>query len=237
MRTERSVRRRRTASMTYERTMIEMRRHMTVLLAVVAVVFAVVAPAAATAAEYETAGVSWHAQQAGLGKSGPVAGASAQLVRNDNGIAYRLDTTGLEEGNAYTLWLVVVNNPSACLATPCAAPEIINNPATDSQVRFAAGHVAGASGSGTFAGHVSEGPLSGWLSDGSLEDSRGAEIHLVVNDHGPAIAEFMPDMIHTYRGGCSDASPFPPVFPGTALADGETGPNICRLYQAAVFLP
>lgn len=214
-----------------------MRRHVTMLLAVIAVLFAVVAPAAGTAAERQTAGVNWHAQQAGLGKSGPVAGASAQVVRNDNGIAYKLNTTGLEGGNAYTLWLVVINNPSACASTPCSAADIINNSATDSQVRFAAGHVAGASGNGTFAGHVSEGPLSGWLPGRSLDDARTAEIHLVVNDHGPAIAEFMPGMIHTYRGGCSNASPFPPVFPATALADGEVGPNICRLYQAAVFLP
>jgi hypothetical protein len=217
--------------------MIEMRRHISLLLAVMAVLFAVVAPAAATGAEHQTAGVSWHAQQAGQGKSGPVAGASATVVRNDNGIAYRLNTKGLEEGNAYTLWLVVVNNPSACVFTPCSAADIINNSDSDSQVRFAAGHVAGASGNGTFAGHVSEGPLSGWLPDRTLEDGRGAEVHLVVNDHGPAIPEHMPDMIHTYRGGCSDASPFPPVFPATALTDGETGPNTCRLYQAAVFLP
>ncbi len=238
MRTERSNRRRRNASMSNERTMIEMRRrNMTIVLAVVALSAALIAPAAAAGAEQQTVGVSWHAQQASQGKSGPVAGASAQLVRNDNGIAYRLSTTGLESGNAYTLWLVVVNNPSACTSNPCAAPEIINNPATDSQVRFAAGRLAGASGIGTFAGHVSEGTLSGWLSDRSLEDARGAEIHLVVNDHGPALSEFMPGMIKTYRGGCSNASPFPGVFPATALADGEVGPNICRLYQAAVFLP
>lgn len=216
--------------------MIEMRRHASMLLAVMAVLFAVVAPAAAGEAEHQTAGVNWHAQQAGLGKSGPVAGASAQIVRNDNGIGYRLNTTGLEEGNAYTLWLVVINNPSICAADPCSAAEIFN-PASRSQVRFAAGHVAGAAGNGTFAGHVSVGPLSGWLPNGSLEDARAADIHLVVNDHGPAIAEFMPGMIHTYRGGCSNASPFPAVFPATALADGEAGPNICRLYQAATFSP
>lgn len=214
-----------------------MKRHVTMLLAVMALLLAVVAPAGAEAAEQQTTGVSWHAQQAGLGKTGAVAGASAQLVRNDNGITYRLNTTGLDAGNAYTLWLVVINNPSACSATPCSAPDIINNAATDSQVRFAAGHLAGGSGNGTFAGRVGEGPLSGWLSGRSLEDSKGAEIHLVVNDHGPAIAEFMPGMISTYRGGCSDSSPFPGVFPATALADGEAGPNICRLYQAAVFLP
>jgi hypothetical protein len=58
----------------------------------------------------------------------------------------------------------------------------------------------------------------------------------VINDHGPMLPEFMPGMIQTYRGGCSDSSPFPGVFPATALADGEDGPNTCRLHQAAVFL-
>lgn len=210
-----------------------MRRHVTILLAVIATMLAVMAPASADGADKETATVSWHPQQ---GKSDTVSGASAQVVRNDNGITYQLRTTGLRPGNAYTLWLVVINNPAFCAGAACTAGEIFN-PASDSQVRFASGHVAGGSGQGTFAGHVSEGALSGWLSNRGLEDARTAEIHLVVNDHGPALPEFMPDMIHTYRGGCSNASPFPGIFPATALADGEVGPNICRLYQSATFRP
>jgi hypothetical protein len=143
----------------------------------------------------------------------------------------------LTPGNAYTLWLVVITNPEACTATPCTAANIFNA-ATESQVRFAAGHVAGGSGQGTFAGSVKEGTLSGWLPDRSFDDAMGVSVHLVINDHGPMLPEHMPGMIHTYRGGCSDASPFPPIFavpPSTALADGEVGPNICRLYQAATF--
>jgi hypothetical protein len=194
-------------------------------------------PVLSVGAHHQSAAVNWHAQQAGFGRSGPVAGAQAHLIRNANGITYRMTTNSLTPGNAYTLWLVVVNNPSACSTTPCAAPELFSNLATDAQVRFAAGHVAGGSGNGTFAGSVKEGPLSGWLADGSLENSMGAEVHLVINDHGVKLPEFMPGMIHTYRGGCSNSSPFPPFFPATALADGEVGPNICRLYQAAIFLP
>lgn len=193
-------------------------------------------PLLSVGAQHQSAVVNWHAQQAGFGRSGPVAGARANLVRNPNGISYRLTTNSLTPGNAFTLWLVIINNPAACTATPCAAPDFLLNDAPDAQVRFAAGHVAGGSGNGTFAGSVKEGPLSGWLADGSLQNSLGAEVHLVINDHGPMIPEFMPGMIHTYRGGCADSSPFPAVFPPSALADGEVGPNICRLYQAAVFL-
>jgi hypothetical protein len=42
-------------------------------------------------------------------------------------------------------------------------------------------------------------------------------------------------MIHTYRGGCSDDSPFPSLFPAIAIADGDVGPNTCRLFQSAIF--
>jgi hypothetical protein len=189
----------------------------------------------AAAVTQQDAMVNWHAQQAGLGRSGPVAGASASLVRNANGASFRLSTTGLMPGNAYTLWLVVVNNPDACLNTPCTAGDLFTNAAVDAQVRFAAGHVAGGSGRGTFAGAVQEGPMPGWLADRSFDDSMGAEIHLVINDHGPMLPAHMPGMIHTYRGGCANTSPFPAVFPATALADGEPGPNTCRLYQVAVF--
>jgi hypothetical protein len=178
--------------------------------------------------------VNWHAQQAGLGRTGPVDGASASLVRNANGVSFHLTTNSLTAGNAYTLWLVVVNNPDACASTPCTPADIFN-PATQSQVRFAAGHVAGGSGQGTFAGSLQEGTISGWQPDRSFEDAMGVEVHLVINDHGPMLSAYMPGMIHTYRGGCSDASPFPAIFPATARADGEVGPNICRLYQAATF--
>ncbi len=190
----------------------------------------------------QTTGVNWHAQQqltafGGNGKSGAVGGAQARLLRNKDGISYQIQTKELNPGNAYSLWLVVINNPGACASTPCTARDILVNPNTDSQVRSGGtGRVAGGSGEGTMAGRAQAGPLSGWLEGRSLHNIDGAEVHLVINDHGPALPEFMPEMITTYRAGCSDSSPFPAVFPPTALADGAPGPNTCLLYQAAVFL-
>jgi hypothetical protein len=128
----------------------------------------------------------------------------------------------------------VITNPAACANSPCTAPDIFNA-ATLSQVRYAAGNVTGGSGRSTFAGAVSVGTLSGWLADRAFDDPMGVEVHLVVNDHGPMIPAYMPGMIHTYRAGCSDASPFPAIFPATALADGAAGPNTCRLAQVAIF--
>jgi hypothetical protein len=192
------------------------------------------APAQARA-NHQSTGVAWHAQQAPA-HAGAVADATATLMRNDNGVRYQLHTTGLTPGNVYTLWLVVVNEAGECAGSPCTGPDVILNAATRSQVSYAGGHVVGGS-SGTFAGHVQVGPIDGWLPDRTLEDASSAEIHLVVNDHGPAIPGLVSDMLSTYRGGCSDASPFPGIFPPSAIADGQTGPNICRLFQSAIFSP
>lgn len=192
------------------------------------------APAGGEAATTSTVAVSWHAQMAPL--TGPVEGARAKLVRNANGISYALHATNLTPGNAYTLWQVVVNNPAACATRPCTATDVFGNPAADAQVSYAAGHVVGGRGQATFAGSQQVGAIpDGWLADRGLTDPYGAEVHLVVNGHGPALAEFLPDMIHTYRGGCADSSPYPAIFPPTALADGEPGPNTCLLTQVAIF--
>lgn len=203
----------------------------------VAVLLALTVPgvsATADPATNPTVGVTWHMQS---GKSGPVDGASASLTRTDSGIAYRFHARELTPEHAYTLWLVVIDHPEQCQTTPCAAGDFLVNDGPDAQVTFAAGHVVGGSGTTTFAGHRSAGDIEGWLDDRSFDNPRGAEVHLVVNDHGPRLAEHMPGMIHTYRGGCSDSSPFPAVFPPSALADGEPGPNTCLLTQAAVFVP
>ena len=210
-------------------------RRLVVIGAILVAVAAFGAAAAFGSADRSTAGVNWHPQQASLGNEGPVDNASATLTRNANGISYRLQTNSLTANSAYTLWVVVVNNPAACDPSPCTAPDIIQNPATDSQVLFGTGLVAGGSGEATFAGAVKEGDLPGWLQDRSFDDATTAEIHLVLNDHGTKIPAMLPDMMKTYRGGCSDESPFPGIFPATALTDGEVGPNTCLLSQSAVF--
>jgi hypothetical protein len=200
--------------------------------------------ATAAPADYQTATVMWHPQS---GMSGPVApGAEATLVRRPGGVSFSIRTEELRPHHAYTVWFVVINNPSACEATPCSGPDIVLNPGTDgtdSQVTYGAGHVSGGSGRAGFAGAFAAGPIEGWLPDGGLWEPMTAEIQLVVNDHGPMLIPtedgrmrpvYMPEMTHTYRAGCTDAS-IPGIFPDTARADGTPGPNACQLYQVAVF--
>ncbi|HEX6386601.1 MAG TPA: hypothetical protein VF177_18165 [Anaerolineae bacterium] len=184
-------------------------------------------------AAIQTADVNWHMQSG----SGPVDGAWAKLLRNDNGASFTFHARELNPGHVYTVWFATVNNPSACATTHCSAADIIlNSAAVASDVTYGAGHVAGQSGQAAFGGHIAAGDLpNGWLGNG-FTNPRGAEIHLVLNDHGPAIPDLLSNMLHSYRGGCTDES-LPPIFPATAFADGIPGPNTCRLYQVAIFQP
>ncbi len=166
-----------------------------------------------------------------------VLGATASLVRNDAGASFTFQTSELAADHAYTVWFVVVNAPENCAANPCSPADILFNTAVvQADVTYGAGHVVGRHGNGTFAGHHSIGSFANsWFGNG-FTNPRGAEIHLILNDHGPAIPSMVANQISTYRGGCTDAS-IPPPFPATARADGIPGPNTCQLYQFAIFQP
>lgn len=185
----------------------------------------------------QTAALNWHAQS---GSEGPVGdGAEATLERTADGVSYQITTHSLVPGDAYTVWFIVVNDPAACADSPCTPPEILGEPAVDGQVTWGFdGQVADEEGNATLAADVAAGPLlHGWLPVQGLDDPLAAEIHLVLNDHGPVIEDMRDEMLSTYRAGCSDDSPFPDIFPDTALADGPPGPNTCQLYQSATFQP
>ena len=99
------------------------------------------------------------------------------------------------------------------------------------------GVIVGESGEAHFAAYLPVGEVTDdpWFGNG-FTNPTGAEIHLVINSHGPLIPERAGEMLNTYRAGCTDES-IPPAFPDTARADGEAGPNSCSLVQAAVFQP
>jgi hypothetical protein len=183
--------------------------------------------------DHQTAPVLWHPQ---TGQTASVAaGAVANLVRRPDGVSFSLRTEQLRPNHAYTVWFVVINNPAACSATPCSGPDILLNPDTDSQVTYGGGHIGGGGGRAGFAGSFQAGAIEGWLPGGGLWDPTTAEIQLVLNDHGPMLSGYMPEMTHTYRAGCTESS-IPAIFPASARADGTPGPNTCQLYQMAVFV-
>ena len=164
-----------------------------------------------------------------------IEGSSATLMRSEEGIFATMSTDRLEDGHVYTLWVVIVNNPEVCEASSCTPPEILgNSDELQSEVTWGDGIIVSDEGRAEFTIYLPAGDVQEpWFGNG-LTNPTGAQIHLIINDHGELIPEMAANMLNTYRGGCTDDS-LPPPFPDTAKADGEAGPNTCALVQAAIF--
>lgn len=165
----------------------------------------------------------------------PIKGSKATLVTTEDGFFANLDTHELIPGNVYTLWLVAINEPGACETSPCKPPDVLERTAeTQADVGYGDGIIA-ESEQGRLSSYQPVGQLRGaWFGNG-LQKPQTAEIHLVVHDHGPLLPEMATTMLNTYRGGCTDET-VPDAFPDTAKADGEAGPNACRLVQDVIFV-
>jgi len=163
-----------------------------------------------------------------------IEGATATVIATEDGIAVRFATQELEENHAYTLWVAMMNNPEACSVRPCPGPEtLMNSDLIETEVT---------QGSGLLYSDNTRMELTAFIPVGDVEDSwfengltnpTGAEIHLVLMDHGELIPEMAVEMLNTTRGGCTDES-VPPPYPDNAKADGEPGPNTCRGMQLAI---
>lgn len=164
-----------------------------------------------------------------------IEGTRAELMTSFKGAVASIHTKTLTPDHVYTLWWVVINEPAACATMPCTAPDILENTeAVQADIAYGDGIIAGEDGEGVFNSILPKGDMKGsWFSRGFL-NPEGAEIHLVLNDHGPLLPSQAHSMVHSYRGGCTTES-IPPAFPETAATDGVPGPNTCALVQVVVF--
>lgn len=172
------------------------------------------------------------------GAMGPIEGATAEIYTTKAGATAHMQTVGLNPGHVYTAWWVIANNPAACDNSPCSPQDLLGKQdEVQTEVTYADGVIAGENGEANFAAYLPAGEVTNnpWFGH-HFPDPTAAEIHLVINTHGPVIPEMVDEMLSSYRAGCSDDS-LPPPFPDTAKADGEPGPNSCGLMQAAVFQP
>ena len=162
--------------------------------------------------------------------------ASATVITSEEGLFALLKTTELEENHVYTMWVVIVNNPEACDNSPCTPADVLGK--TDevqAEATWGDSMIYTEDARMEFTAYVPAGDVhEPWFGHG-LSDPLGAEIHIVVNDHGEVIPELAASMLNTYRGGCTDES-LPPPFPESATSDGEAGPNQCRLIQDAIII-
>lgn len=191
--------------------------------------------ASAAAADRSTSNVYWT-----WDTSSPVG--ESTLTRTDAGISATFQTEGLLANQAVTMWFIVVNNPAACNATPCSIEDLLFNEAAQGDFLFGAGKITGGSGVGHFGGSLRVGDVSGsgFIEIGMPEravgllDPRGAEVHLALHSHGPALTgQALKSQISSFLGGCE-------VFLGNqfGIADSPaavpSAPGECSTFQVSV---
>jgi hypothetical protein len=110
---------------------------------------------------------------------------SSTLNRSDGAISFSLQTSGLQAGHAVTIWWMLFN------------------PDKSVSVQYAAGHVIDEGGAAEFGGELQEGDTRGVVNGGpGLLDAQGADVVLVVRDHGPKDPDRVEEQTHTI-GACN----------------------------------
>lgn len=142
-----------------------------------------------------------------LVNGGTVAGASSKIIRTDEGITVSVNTT--VSPGAYTMWLLIWNNPENCNGNP-DVPSLRCFPGAPpldppSCVLFGTGQVVGNSGTLNYTAHRqawdATGNIGGACPNG-LTNPRGADVHAAVRTHGEKIPGMVPEQIQTVGGGC-----------------------------------
>lgn len=150
----------------------------------------------------------------------------AWIKRDDDKVAFWLEGRHLGPRHAYTNWLSVYNFPEFCTDPDpdrgwrCGAGDFGNALAGHS-VMWGTGGVSRPDGFGVFSGERRAFDPDGVLIGPGLIDPEGAEIHIIVRDHGPASddPETREQQTTTLDGNCSN-----PHFAGLR---GEPGDYEC----------
>lgn len=125
-----------------------------------------------------------------FGTGVPIAG-GATLTRDDDSIHVRGALSGIEKKAVYSVWWIIFNNPADCSGEGegvCGFTDVVPGGPADPGVRNASGFITGTDGTAYFVGELEEGePPAGLPGFGQLNDSIGAEVHLVIQSHGTPI--------------------------------------------------
>ena len=130
----------------------------------------------------------------------PLVFGESRLSRTHEGIAFKLDTTGLVAGTGYTLWMFI-DESDASLGGPPGLE------AFEIRIQMG-GEFAAADGSGQFSSFLPAGalpPANGLnvlaIDDGSFDDPKRADVLLIVRWHGLAVPGLEYEQTHFINGG------------------------------------
>lgn len=161
----------------------------------------------------------------GTPAAGDVVG-KARLHRSAQGATLTINTTGLDDGSAYTIWWIIFNNPAECAPGGCSGGDF-GTQAVEASVMNATGRVIESGDHASFSAflpvgfmHTNPSSLNGRQLFGSgLQNVKGAEIHVIVRSHGPANPPFGDiEQFSTVDGECNHPTALGGCFDPQAMA-------------------
>jgi hypothetical protein len=180
---------------------------------------AIKAPAVAAPAENASEKISTRPFMA-LMTGAVVPAAGSQLIREKDAVSMTANTRGLMNGNVYTAWWAIFNNPENCFTRPCTPTDINSNPAVQGSLVLAGARIVGPDGAASYGAYLAVGDTAFLHTGPGLLDPKHAEIHIAVRSHGPASALDATQLaaaLTSFNGGCP--------------------PNTCMTVQASVHAP
>ena len=133
-------------------------------------------------------------------------GSHTTLQRNGDSVSVGVHSRNLVPGNAYTVWLVIFNDPGDCV-DGCGEDDLDAGTGDATVVWSGVGGVANGGGNLNGHGYVTEGNPQGYqVLFGEFTDAQGAEIHNIVRDHGPDTGD--PAQTSTFEAECTPESSF-----------------------------
>ena len=162
-----------------------MKRTRSCLIAIVLMMFAAVPATSFAQTAFQAADVMRFS-------TGEATTGAMTLSRSANSVQLRGTMAGLEKKSVYSVWWIIFNNPAGCVGGGegvCTGLDVYPGSPADAAALNASGFVTGTDGTGYFVGELETGaPPAGMpCCFGQLNDSVGAEIHIVIQTHGPAV--------------------------------------------------
>jgi hypothetical protein len=156
-----------------------------------------------------------------------VEGATLNVVRKNDVTTLAFTTSGLPANHIVVLEAQIFNEPTKCThgsgSVRCGVDDL-SDPEVKGSVVFVSGVWLRTSTMATLKGELKTDDASRAVLGEGLTNPHGADLRLVLVDHGAPVSEFAQAQLTTLAGGCTNA---PPGY-------GTPGPIACKELQVGI---
>jgi hypothetical protein len=148
---------------------------------------------------------------------------AARLNRTLDEVSTTFHVSGLDPMSAYTIWIIVFNNPAGCTTNPeaevhCGGADLVLAPnLADASAFHAGAFVTNSDGTANAVSQVRSGSLPdgefvlwglGGMNDNGVSpglmtgNGLGAELHFIIRGHQQLLMDALADQLSLFDGGC-----------------------------------